>query len=145
MLASVIALGTGAVMVWAGLTGRSTTPVGSGPVFILAGLSLVAGLLDLRVVLRKRLSAGETHPSSSMAYVLRLFIATGSFFLGQQKVMPHAVRGSPILFVLAFAPLAVMLFWLVRIHFGKTLRKLTLRLPSALPAVALTPPLEMEI
>ena len=32
MLASMVALGTGAVMVWAGLTGRSTTPVGSGPV-----------------------------------------------------------------------------------------------------------------
>ena len=32
------------------------------------------------------------------------FIATGSFFLGQQDVLPAAVRGSPILFVLAFAP-----------------------------------------
>jgi hypothetical protein len=47
-----------------------------------------------------------------------LFIATGSFFLGQQDVMPKAVRGSPILFVLAFAPFAVMLFWLVRVRFA---------------------------
>ena len=47
------------------------------------------------------------------------FIATGSFFLGQQDVLPAAVRGSPILFVLAFAPFAVMLFWLVRLRFAK--------------------------
>src|SRR5207245_2333746 len=45
MLAGAVAIGTAALMVWAGVTGRSTTPVGSAPVFILAGLSLVAGLL----------------------------------------------------------------------------------------------------
>jgi hypothetical protein len=50
------------------------------------------------------------------------FIATGSFFLGQQDVMPQVVRGSPILFVLAFAPFAVMAFWLVRLRLGKAFR-----------------------
>jgi hypothetical protein len=58
------------------------------------------------------------------------FIATGSFFLGQQDVLPQAVRGSPILFVLAFAPFAVMAFWLVRLRFGKALARLKLRAPS---------------
>ena len=62
------------------------------------------------------------------------FIATGSFFLGQQDVLPKALRGSPILFVLAFAPFAVMLFWLVRIRFAKTIGKLSLRM--SVPAVA---------
>ena len=55
------------------------------------------------------------------------FIATGSFFLGQQDVLPKAVRGSPILFVLAFAPFAIMLFWLVRLRFAKMVGKLSLR------------------
>ncbi len=73
------------------------------------------------------------------------FIATGSFFLGQQDILPAAVRGSPVLFVLALAPLAVMLFWLVRIRFAKTVSRLTLRLPSARPAVAAAPRLKMEI
>lgn len=54
------------------------------------------------------------------------FVATGSFFLGQQDVMPQAVRGSPILFVLAFAPFALMLFWLVRVRFSKTIGGLQL-------------------
>ena len=54
------------------------------------------------------------------------FIATGSFFLGQQDVLPQAVRGSPILFVLAFAPFAVMAFWLVRVRFAKAIARLKL-------------------
>jgi hypothetical protein len=52
------------------------------------------------------------------------FIATGSFFLGQQDVMPQAVQGSPVLFVLAFAPFAVMAFWLVRLRLGKLFPKI---------------------
>jgi len=75
------------------------------------------------------------------------FIATGSFFLGQQKVMPHAVRGSPVLFVLAFAPFAVMLFWLVRIRFSKVIGRLSVRIAdrsASLAAVSPTPSLKME-
>jgi hypothetical protein len=145
MLACAVALSTAAVMIWAALTGRSTTPVGSGPVFILAGLCLVAGLLDLRVVLRKRLTAGERIRRHLWRMCFAFFIATGSFFLGQQKVMPVVVRGSPLLFVLAFAPFAVMLFWLVRLRFAKAIGKLTLRLSPARPAVAGAPPFTMEI
>jgi uncharacterized membrane protein len=142
MLAAAVALGTGAVMIWAGFTGRSSTPVGSGPVFILGGLCLTAGLLDLRVVLRKRLSAGERIRRHLWRMCFAFFIATGSFFLGQQKVMPAAVRGSPVLFVLAFAPFAVMLFWLVRLRFANMIARLGLRLPNAQPAPM--PRLELE-
>ena len=72
------------------------------------------------------------------------FIATGSFFLGQQDVLPSAVRGSPILFVLAFAPFAVMAFWLVRLRFAKMVGKLTLRLRPGPSAGASMPRLETE-
>jgi hypothetical protein len=68
------------------------------------------------------------------------FIATGSFFLGQQDVLPKAVQGSPVLFVLAFAPFAVMLFWLARLRFAKTIGRLALRIPAPSPAR-----LEMEV
>ena len=43
-----------------------------------------------------------------------LFIATGSFFMGQQKVMPVWLQGSPALFILALAPLVLMIVWMVR-------------------------------
>jgi uncharacterized membrane protein len=104
-----------ALLLWGGLTG-STTPAGPGPVFALAGVCLLAGVLDLRAILRK-LSQTQRIARHLWRMCFAFFIATGSFFLGQQKVMPVAVRGSPILFVLAFAPFAVMLFWLVRLRF----------------------------
>jgi len=45
-----------------------------------------------------------------------LFIASGSFFLGQMQVMPGWLRGSPLLFVAALAPLGFMVFWLIRVR-----------------------------
>ena len=51
------------------------------------------------------------------------FIATGSFFLGQQDALPAAVRGSPWMFVPAFAPILIMLFWLGRLRFAKAIAR----------------------
>ena len=128
VIACVVALGVAAATLWDGMTGASPTPVGPGPHFAVAGLCLVAGLLDLRVVLRKRLTAGERIRRHLWRMCFAFFIATGSFFLGQQDILPQAVRGSPLLFVLAFAPFAVMAFWLVRLRFAKPLARITERL-----------------
>jgi hypothetical protein len=59
------------------------------------------------------------------------FNATGSFFLGQQDAMPEAVRGFPFLLIPAFAPFAVMAFWLVRLRFSKGVGRLKLAAPIA--------------
>lgn len=115
--AGAVALAFAAATAWGGLAG-STTPAGRGPVFILAGLCLLAGLGDFRAALRRKLSPTQRLSRHLWRMCFAAFIATGSFFLGQQKVMPLAVQGSPILFVLALAPLAVMLFWLVRLPLG---------------------------
>jgi hypothetical protein len=53
---------------------------------------------------------------------LGLFIATGSFFLGQQKVFPASLRGLKVWFVPAFLPLLLLIFWLVRVWVTKTYR-----------------------
>jgi hypothetical protein len=59
-----------------------------------------------------------------------LFFATAFFFLGQQKVMPVFVRGSPILFVPALAPLVSMTFWLARIRRIRTIWHSKRRMPE---------------
>ena len=64
------------------------------------------------------------------------FIATGSFFLGQQDVLPEAVRGSPLLFVPAFAPFGLMAFWLVRVRFPKAVARFKLRAPAPSSPIA---------
>lgn len=126
------ALGTAALMAWGGFTG-ATTPAGPGPVFALAGVCLLAGLGDLKAILRK-LSPVQRISRHLWRMCFAFFIATGSFFLGQQDVLPQAVRGSPILFVLAFAPFGIMAFWLVRMRFGKALARLQLRAPAPVAA-----------
>ena len=122
MAACAAALGTGALTMWGAFTG-ATTPAGPGPVFVFAGICLLAGLLDLNVVLRGRMTPVQRLSRHLWRICFAFFIATGSFFLGQQDVLPRAVRGSPILFALAFAPFAVMAFWLVRLRFAKAIAR----------------------
>jgi hypothetical protein len=131
-IACAVALGTGALMILGALNG-ATTPAGPGPVFAIGGLCLLAGLLDLNVVLRKRLAPAQRIARHLWRMCVAFFIATGSFFLGQQDVLPAAVRGSPLLLVLAFAPFAAMLFWLVRLRFAGPLRRIVERLRPRSP------------
>jgi hypothetical protein len=45
-----------------------------------------------------------------------MFTATGSFFLGQAKVIPEPLRVGPVLLVLAFLPLPAMFYWMWRVR-----------------------------
>jgi uncharacterized membrane protein len=121
-----------ALLAWGASTG-ATTPAGPGPIFAIAGMCLLAGVGDLKAILRT-LSPAQRISRHLWRMCFAFFIATGSFFLGQQDVLPKFVRGSPILFVLAFAPFAIMAFWLVRLRFGKALARMTLRAPAPVPA-----------
>ena len=100
-------------------SGQFTGPPAPGAILLLGGLCLVAGMGDLRYLMRGTLSATQRLSRHLWRMCFAFFIATGSFFLGQQDVLPEVVRGSPILFVLAFAPFAFMLFWLVRVRFSR--------------------------
>jgi hypothetical protein len=128
------ALGLAALIGWGAFAGDATTPAGRGPVFALAGLCLLAGLLDLNAILRARLTVAQRISRHLWRMCFAFFIATGSFFLGQQDVLPQAVRGSPFLFALAFAPFGVMLFWLVRLRFARMVGRLSLRAPASAAA-----------
>lgn len=117
--ACAVALGLGALMLYGAFAGAGSTPVGRGPIFAVSGLVLLAGLLDLNAILRAPLTMTQRLSRHLWRMCFAFFIATGSFFLGQQDVLPGAVRGTPLLFVLAFAPFGVMAFWLARIRLGR--------------------------
>lgn len=85
-------------------------------VFVAGGAFGAMG--DLHMILRRGLSGVARIARHLWRMCFSLFIASGSFFLGQQKVMPVWMQGSPVLFVLALAPLAFMAFWLVRVRFA---------------------------
>lgn len=119
-VACAAALGAGALMLWGAFAGTAApTPVGMGPVFGLGGLCLLAGLADLRVVLGRALTPKQRTARHLWRMCFAFFIATGSFFLGQQDVLPKAVQGSPVLFGLAFAPFGLMVYGLARTYGGK--------------------------
>ena len=103
-----------------------SAPPGPGVLFALGGICLLAGLGDLRFILRGKSTTTQRISRHLWRMCFAFFIATGSFFLGQQDVLPQVVRGSLILFVLALAPIALMLFWLVRVRFAKVISGLKL-------------------
>jgi hypothetical protein len=127
IVACAFALISAALMVWAAVMDGATTPAGPGVVFAIAGICLLGGLLDLNAILRAKLTPAQRIARHLWRMCFAFFIATGSFFLGQQDILPAAVRGSPFLFILAFAPFAVMAFWLVRVRFSKAIARLKLR------------------
>ena len=129
IIACATALALAALIAWGGFTGASTSG-DPGGLFALAGLCLLAGLLDLNAILGRKLTAAQRISRHLWRMCFAFFIATGSFFLGQRDVLPQLVRRSPILFVLAFAPLAVMAWWLVRLRLGK--RATTSLLPGTI-------------
>jgi len=133
-IACAAALGLGALMLYGAFTGAGSTPVGRGPVFAMSGLVLLAGLLDLNAILRAPLTSRQRLSRHLWRMCFAFFIATGSFFLGQQDVLPAVVRGSPVLLVLAFAPFAVMAFWLMRVRFGSGYRTAFHAAPEGTPA-----------
>jgi hypothetical protein len=126
-IACALVLAGAAATVWSGFTG-ATTPAGRGPIFAFAAICLLAGLLDINAIARSSPTAVQRLARHLWRMCFAFFIATGSFFLGQQDVLPQWARGSPFLFALAFAPFGLMLFWLVRLRF-----------PDALPRVRQAP------
>lgn len=83
----------------------------AGALFSLGAVCLFAGLVDLKFIFGGALSARQRTVRHLWRMCFAFFIATGSFFLGQQEVMPEVMQGSPVLIALAFAPFGLMVFW----------------------------------
>jgi uncharacterized membrane protein len=80
-------------------------------------LAALAAGLDVSFLLRGRLERHQRIARHLWRMCAALLIAAFSFFLGQQKVMPHGMQGSPWLFVPPLSVLAAMIFWLIRVRF----------------------------
>jgi hypothetical protein len=120
-IAFCVALGAAAALLIFGLQ-AANSPTGGldgyppAPYFVFASFAAFAAGCDLKVILRGRNSAAQRIARHLWRMCFALFFAAAFFFLGQQKVMPTFMQGSPILFVPALAPLVLMIFWLVRIR-----------------------------
>jgi hypothetical protein len=120
-VAMLVALGAAVALLVMGLqAAHSPTGLldGAPPAryYAFAFLGAFAAALDLKVILRRGISGIPRISRHLWRMCLALFFASSFFFLGQQKVMPMWMRGSPLLFVPALAPLLVMAFWLIRVR-----------------------------
>jgi hypothetical protein len=111
-------IGVGAILGMMAVKGSRATSDAVPPegFFAFAIVGALAALGDFRMILRGGTSGIQRVVRHLWRMCTALFVASGSFFLGQQKVMPLALKGSPLLTVLALAPLVLMVFWLIRVR-----------------------------
>lgn len=95
--------------------------------FIFGSIALLAVTGDVRMLRGAELRAPVRIARHLWRMCFALFIANGSFFLGQADEFPVWLRIWPILTVLALYPLAGMIYWLWRVRLRRSLRGLISR------------------
>lgn len=86
------------------------------PPLIGGTLLLFAAIGDLRAIRAGGLQGPRRLARHLWRMCLGLFVATGSFFLGQMKFIPEPVRILPVLLALAFAPILFLFYWMWRVR-----------------------------
>ena len=100
-------------------------PAGMG--FFLATIILLAAIGDVRMIVEGGITGARRLARHLWRMCFGLFVATGSFFLGQMKFIPAPIRIVPVLFVLALAPLVILLYWMWRVRVRRRIGGLILR------------------
>ena len=101
------------MQIGAKLPSRTVDGTPSQTFILFAAFGAIAAIGELNVIVRQTIAGVARIARHLWRMCVSLFIASGSFFLGQQRIMPEWIRGSPVLLVCALAPLAAMIFWLI--------------------------------
>ncbi|MDH4261092.1 MAG: hypothetical protein OEW16_12445 [Gammaproteobacteria bacterium] len=86
------------------------------PPLVFGTVILLAAIGDLRAIRAGGLRGPRRLARHLWRMCFGLFIATGSFFLGQMKFIPELVRIVPLLLVLAFVPIPLLFYWMWRVR-----------------------------
>jgi uncharacterized membrane protein len=90
--------------------------------FFLGTVVVLAAGGDVRMLVRGGITGARRIGRHAWRMSFGLFIASGSFFLGQQQVFPVRWRGSIVLMILGLFPLGLLVFWGLRVRFGRRFR-----------------------
>ncbi len=137
----IIAFAFATGMYWEGAVawqepGHVLRGVPAGMIFFLGTVCLLAAIGDARMIFERPLRGGRRLARHLWRMCFGLFIATGSFFIGQAQFVPEPVRLMPLLFPLGVAPLVILLYWMWRIRLRRRLSGLIV---GAAPDVAENP------
>jgi uncharacterized membrane protein len=94
-----------------------------GMIFLFVTVAMLAVLGDIRMLLGRRLEGAPRIARHLWRMCFALFIASGSFFLGQAKVIPKPMRIYPLLAIPVLLPLVLMLYWLARVSLTQWYRR----------------------
>ncbi len=86
------------------------------PPLVIGTVILFAALGDFRAIRAGGLTGSRRLARHLWRMCFALFVATGSFFLGQMTFVPEPVRILPLLLVLAFAPIGFLIYWMWRVR-----------------------------
>jgi hypothetical protein len=102
------------------------TSVPAGVPIAMAMLVLLAVLGDMRMLARG-IAGAQRIARHLWRMCFALFIATGSFFIGQAQVLPKPLRIMPLLALPVVLVLLAMLYWLARVRLGRRSARLIAR------------------
>ena len=128
--ALLVALAIGAAIMTYGLE-KANHRVGlkdgvpAGMYFFLGSVALLSAVGDVRMLVRGGVFGVHRIARHLWRMCFSLFIATGSFFLGQQQVFPHWLRKTKVLFLPAILPLILLIFWLIRVRFTNAYKRMS--------------------
>lgn len=108
------------VAVWK-LPGHADKGVPAGMILFLATVTLLAAVGDLRMLFGDPLRGPRRIARHLWRMCFGLFIATGSFFIGQMKFVPEPIRYTPLMIALGIAPLPILLYWMWRVRLRRKL------------------------
>jgi uncharacterized membrane protein len=119
-----------------GRPGNQIEGVPAGMMFFMATVILLAAVGDARMVRAGGIRGTRRVARHLWRMCFGLFIASGSFFLGQMQFIPEPVRIVPLLLVLGVSPLLVLLYWMWRVRLKQNLRGMMTAKPIEAPRPA---------
>ena len=105
-----------------GSPGHRIEGVPAGMMLFMATIVLLAAIGDARMIRAGGIQGTRRLARHLWRMTFGLFIASGSFLLGQMKFIPEPIRIVPLLVVLAVSPLVMLLYWMWRVRLKQNLR-----------------------
>jgi uncharacterized membrane protein/TM2 domain-containing membrane protein YozV len=93
-------------------------------------VALLATFGDIRMMLSRGIQGKQRITRHLWRMCLALFIATGSFFLGQSDEFPEQFRNYGVLAIPVLLVLSTMFYWLARISFTQWYRRFQQKFPA---------------
>jgi uncharacterized membrane protein len=103
---------------------KSIEGVPAGMLFFMATVNLFAAIGDFRMIRAGGIQGTRRVARHLWRMSFALFIASGSFLIGQMKFIPERIRIVPLILALAVSPLVLLLYWMWRVRLRQNLRGL---------------------